>query len=230
MICIDEALNPNFLPSTIDLEVLYGNSYLLIIHKPSGVSSQPSRKHPMDNVISMVAKYYQEQAIQANIHIVTRLDYRTTGIMVIAKSGPLQQMLTEKFVGKKYLCWIVGSLNPLEGMIDYPIESQKTHDIRRWVGPNGQNALTKYRTLLEEKGKSLLEVELLTGRTHQIRVHMAYLGHPVLGDNLYSNQEENLHLHCYEVAFLHPITHEKITITHLPLWLKEKDISHLIRK
>ncbi len=115
-------------------------------------------------------------------------------------------------------------------MIDYPIESKKTHDIRRWVGSNGQKALTKYRTLLEEKGKSLLEVELLTGRTHQIRVHMAYLGHPVLGDNLYSNQEENLHLHCYEVAFVHPITHEKITITRLPLWLQDQDISHLIRK
>lgn len=213
-----EALNPEFLLNPTPLAVMFEDEYLLVIDKPAGVATQPSHKHPEDNIISMVATYYQTEQIAANIHILTRLDYQTTGLMVIAKSGIIHQMLSDHKITKHYLCDIKGHFDPPSGLIDLPIKRVVDYDIRRWVAPDGQRALTKYQTIEEGPLNSRLEVELLTGRTHQIRIHMAYLGHPLLGDNLYDNQVAPLHLHCCRVAFLHPITNTPICIESFPNW------------
>ncbi|MFA6627308.1 MAG: RluA family pseudouridine synthase [Bacilli bacterium] len=216
-----ETLNPVFLSNIRPLEVIYEDEYLLIINKPSGFSTQPSLKHPTDNMISMITSYYHQHHISSNIHVLTRLDYRTTGMMIVAKSGVIHQKMMMQHVTKKYLCWILGTLDPEEGIICLPIHYIKSHDIRRWVDPDGQRALTKYKTLETQPLKSLLEIELLTGRTHQIRVHMAHLGHPVIGDNLYDNQEGDLLLHCYQLTFIHPITNLEINLTNYPEWVVE---------
>lgn len=215
----EETLNPEFLLNSSPIHVVFEDEYLLIIDKLAGVATQPSHKHLQDNVISMVATYYQTQRINANIHILTRLDYQTTGLMVIAKSGVIQQMLSNRKIMKKYLCDIKGHINPPSGLIDLPIKRVTDYDIRRWVAPDGQQAQTKYQTIEEGQENSRLEVELLTGRTHQIRIHMAYMQHPLLGDNLYDDQVGPLHLHCCEVSFLHPITKRPICINSSPIWI-----------
>jgi 23S rRNA pseudouridine1911/1915/1917 synthase len=115
--------------------------------KPAGVATQPSHKHPQDNIISMVATYYKNKQINANIHILTRLDYQKTGLMVVAKSGVIQQMLSDRKIVKKYLCDIRGKINPPSGLIDLPIKRVVEYDIRRWVDPDGQKAQTKYQTI-----------------------------------------------------------------------------------
>lgn len=218
IIKVEEELNPDFILNETELDIIFEDEYFLIINKPPYFSTQPSRKHPQDNIISLVAAYYKKQNIKTNIHIITRLDYLTTGLMLIAKNGLIHQIMEKVQITKKYICKIKGQLSPLEGLIDLPIKRIKEYDIRRWVTSDGARSMTKYQTCKIDNNESYLEVELLTGRTHQIRVHMAYLGHPIVGENLYDEQSGPLHLHCTSLFFIHPFTKNEIKVTTKPPW------------
>lgn len=221
VIKIDEKLNPNFVINESELDVLYEDDYLLIVNKPSGVASQPSQKHQFDNLISMVTNYFIKKNISSNIHIVTRLDYSTSGIVIIAKSGFVHFEMSKIDILKKYLCLIVGSMSEVEGSIRLPIRRCVEHNIKRWVYEDGKMAITHYKVLREYENSSLIDVTLETGRTHQIRVHFAYLSHPLIGDKLYGDSDGDLMLHCYHIKFIHPITNEIVEIKRFPIWLKE---------
>ncbi len=217
-IIINETLNAAFIINENELDILYEDDYFLIINKQANLASHPSRKHQVDNIISMIASYYQKNNIKANVHIATRLDYLTTGIMIVAKSGLIHQMMEKTKTTKIYTCKIKGQLNPSSGLIDLPIKRLNPYDIRRWVDKDGLRALTKYHTIASDEAFSIVEAELLTGRTHQIRIHMAYLGHPIVGENLYDFQTGQLHLHCSKVSFIHPINNSLIEIKSKPNW------------
>lgn len=221
VIKIDEYCNDEILPNDVPLEVLYEDEYLLIVLKNQEIASHPSQRHQLDNLLSIVKNYYNKKNINTNMHIVTRLDFSTSGIVIIAKIGLIHYELSKVEIIKKYLCLVHNKFDNLDGEINKPIKRMLEYDIRRCVAEDGKNALTLYK-VLKNNDISLVEVTLKTGRTHQIRVHMASINHPVVGDKLYGLLDhEKLKLHCYYVKFIHPITKEEIEIKNYPSWYKE---------
>ncbi len=149
--------------------------------------------------------YLQKKNISTNIHVVTRLDYQTSGLMIIAKDGHTHYLLTkDNIIEKRYKAIVSGILIEKQGLIDLPIARKDEISILREVNVNGKKAVTEYKVLDEIKNKSLVEVKLHTGRTHQIRVHFSTLGHPLIGDKLYGKEEKRLMLHCYYLRFKNP--------------------------
>lgn len=215
-----EKINQEILVNSEGFEILYEDRYMLAILKSDQVASQPSRRHPTDNIVSLVKHYFNEKGIEANVHIINRLDFSTTGIVLIAKSGNIHYELSKIPIEKKYVCWVHGILVDKQGTIDLPIRRAEPGIILRCVVEDGKRAITHYR-VIKESDNSLLEVRLETGRTHQIRVHMAHIGHPVIGDKLYGRDNPPLYLHCYSLVFIHPITRALVEITHHPQWAKE---------
>ena len=215
----NEKLNEDFKTNDIPLDILYEDDYLLIVNKQSNLAIQPSKRHQEDNLISSVKKYYLEKGIESNIHIVTRLDYSTSGIVLIAKNGYIHNLLNDAEFEKLYLCKVHNSFENLDGEYTDPIRRVEEINIKRWVFSDGKYAHTCYK-VLENGDVSIVEARLLTGRTHQIRVHFAYHNHSLLGDKLYGNGDGDLMLHCYKLAFVHPITSENIEIKCYPKWYK----------
>jgi 23S rRNA pseudouridine1911/1915/1917 synthase len=219
---INEELNDAFQANHMDLDILYEDEYFLIVNKPNGLSSQPSRKHQFDNLISVITNYYLQKGITTNIHLVTRLDYSTTGIVIVAKLGYAHYEMSKIEILKEYLCIIEGKMEEKRGSIRLPIRRTEPLNIRRCVSEDGQMSITHYQVLQEFADQSLLRIRLETGRTHQIRVHMSYLNHPVVGDELYGHGGKELMLHCFHIQFVHPFTHEVIDIIKYPQWYKEE--------
>lgn len=217
----EEELNQEILEDDGDLDIVYEDEYIIVINKPNDLTSMPSVKHPKDNVLSRLKGYFIRNNVSANMHLVNRLDYQTSGLLVVAKSGIIHYELSKQKIVKKYLCIIDGCLDDKSGLIDLPISRYKAPEIRRYVDKeSGKIALTKYKVLKEFDDKSLVEVELLTGRTHQIRVHFSYLHHPLIGDKLYGvDNGGKLMLHAYYLSFIHPITNKKIELINNPNWL-----------
>lgn len=214
--------NEEILSKDVSLDIVYEDDHILIINKPEGVTSQPSRLHYEDNIISYVKSYFQSKNFLTNIHVVTRLDFQTSGLMIIAKDGHTHYLLTRDnnldviSIEKKYKAIVDGILNKKEGIIDLPIDRKDPNSILREVSETGKKAITEYKVMEEKKNKSLIEVKLHTGRTHQIRVHFSTLGYPVIGDKLYGVADERLMLHCYYLKFKNPYTDEIIEVKREP--------------
>lgn len=214
-----EEISNTIVPTAMDLNILYEDESLLIIDKPSGMAVHPSHLH-YDSSLSNGVRYYFEQiGLKKKIRPVNRLDKDTSGIVIFAKNEYVQeslrrQMITNQFK-KYYLTLIEGQLDKKEDTITAPIARKENSIIERCVKSDGDTAITKYKVKQEFNDFSLLEISLLTGRTHQIRVHMSYLGHPILGDTLYGNPSSLIHrqaLHAYIVECIHPITKTKLKI------------------
>ena len=219
----NESENDDIIANNNNLDIIYEDEHILIINKPDGLASQPSRLHYENNVVSYVKAYFQSKNIQSNIHVVTRLDYQTSGLMIIAKDGYTHYLLTkENIIDKKYKAIIEGIITPKDGFIDLPIARKEESTILREVNDCGKKAITEYKVIREFKDNtnkiyySLLDVTLHTGRTHQIRVHFAHLGHPLIGDKLYGKEANRLMLHCYYLSFINPYTNENITVIKEP--------------
>lgn len=216
----EEEANDKITSTAYKLDILYEDEHIIIINKPYNLASQPSRLHYTDNVVSYVKKYFEEKGIISNVHIVNRLDYQTSGLMAIAKDGYTHHLLTkEKIITRKYKCIIEGVIEPPFGVINLPIMRKNDIEILREVNPLGKEAITKYQTISQNKHNSLLDIELLTGRTHQIRVHLSYLGHPIVGDKLYGEESERLMLHCYYLSFINPYNGKKVEIVQGPTFI-----------
>jgi len=214
-----EKINPDIPLSEFSIDIIHEDDYLLIINKPINLSTQPSRKHIDDNLISRIKKYYFDQGINNNIHLVNRLDYSTSGLIIVAKDGFIHQQLADKTeIIKKYIAKVKGTFETEFGIINLPIERDSRFSILRRVSENGQNSITKYKVLSKEDDITILELTLLTGRCHQIRVHLSAVKHPIIGDKLYGEAENELFLHSYYLKFIHPFTNEEIEIIHYPNW------------
>ena len=215
----DEVLNEKIVSNQSNLEILYEDDDLMVVNKPHDLAIQPSKRHQEDNLISRIKAFFINQEITSNIHIVNRLDYATSGLVLVAKNGYIHHQLTSKnHVYKKYQALVVGQLIEKEGTINLPIARLVDEEIKRGVSEAGKSAITHYRVLVEYENTSLLELVLETGRTHQIRVHMSHIGHPLLGDKLYGTEEKRLYLDCYYMEFIHPQTKKKLIFSKEVKW------------
>ncbi|KKB38104.1 RluA family pseudouridine synthase [Bacillus thermotolerans] len=207
----------------LPLSVVYEDDYLLVIAKPPGMNTIPSREHPAGSLANGLLGYYAKQGIQATAHIVTRLDRDTSGLVLIAKHRHVHhlcsQMQQEGRISRAYEALADGMFARREGVIEEPIGRKPSSIIEREVREDGQYACTAYEVVRVFRNCTHVRLKLYTGRTHQIRVHLSYMGHPLLGDDLYggpAGQISRQALHCGQLSFQHPMTKEQMSFS-LPL-------------
>ncbi len=209
----------NIVPTKMKLDILYEDESLLILNKPAGIPVHPSMEHYTDSLSNGVKYYFEQISLKRKIRPVNRLDRNTSGIVIFAKNQYIQeclikQMKTDEFK-KEYLALVNGSLSKKEQIILAPISRKENSIIERCVAANGSKAITIVELLKNFDNYSLIKCILKTGRTHQIRVHMQFIKHPILGDTLYGVPSDLINrqaLHAYKICFIHPITKEKINI------------------
>ncbi len=204
----------DLVPQWLPITVVYQDADVAVIDKPAGLSVHPGPGHPDGTLVNaMLALCPDLRGISGDLRpgIVHRLDKDTSGLMVVAKTHQSHQELSEQIkdreVTKGYLALAVGQLYPEQGVIEAPIGRDPRNRKRMAVTVGGREARTNYRVLERIDGYSLLELYLETGRTHQIRVHLAYLGHPILGDRVYGKTSAVLarqFLHAHHLGFRHP--------------------------
>jgi 23S rRNA pseudouridine1911/1915/1917 synthase len=205
-------------PENIPLSICYEDNYLLIIDKPSGMLVHPVGMERTTTVANAVLHYYRETNCDCGYHPVHRLDRNTSGLLLIAKEPHIQHLMSPnhiKAVRREYHAIATGVMDRDDGCIDVPIARCTDSIIQRRVDQNGQTAQTCFSVLKRLSGATLLELTLLTGRTHQIRVHLAHIGHPLVGDDLYGGSSELLPrqaLHSAKMQFIHPITKQLLSI------------------
>lgn len=215
----DNDISNDILPQDISLRVVYEDEELLVIDKPPLLLVHPTPNHPEGTLANGVAFHFQKQNINAPVRLVSRLDRDTSGLVLIAKSSiahsKLAGQMEKKEVRKKYLAIVEGIPQMVKGTIDVPIGKDDRDQILRVVRPDGLPSITEY-SIKETFGEySLLELELKTGRTHQIRVHLQYIGHPILGDSLYGRRSHLISrqaLHAHRLSLRHPLTEELIEL------------------
>ena len=216
----------------LPLEVPYEDEHLMVIVKPSPLASQSSRNQPDDSLENAV--YSHLGCPEGYVYRpVNRLDKGTGGLMVVARTPHAQHLMqrqrhTPSF-RRQYLALTDGVPAEREGVIDLPIAKAPEASVRRIITPDGKRSVTRYRVLRETgNGEALVLLELETGRTHQIRVHLGAIGCPVHGDFLYGREDPerfpgNFALHSAFLAFLHPITGEEMSFRSIPVWAGEND-------
>lgn len=210
-----EDILPKVIPTYFPIDVLYEDAHMICLNKPAGVCTHPSRNY-LDNTLANYLKYYfDKNGENIKIRPVSRLDKDTSGAIIFAKNEYIHERLTFSKPYKEYIAIIKGTILGKSGMIYAPI-SRKTL-IEREIGTTGKDAITEYRVISETKEYSLVKIRLLTGRTHQIRVHFAHIGNPLVGETLYSeNNDKNIiqrqSLHSHKIMFEHPLYHCMISI------------------
>lgn len=236
---MEESISENIVPEKLNIDIVYEDEDILVVNKPSNMPIHPSQNHYTGTLANALAYYFKEKNEEFVFRCVNRLDKDTSGLTIICKnqlsSGILSDMVSRREIKRTYLaiCEDDGTL-PLEGMIDAPIARKEGSTIERVVDfEKGERAVTHYKLLERnlDKGISLISLQLETGRTHQIRVHMKQIGHPLIGDGLYGNIDAEINrlmsrqaLHSYSLEFIHPITLEKMIFNQI----LPDDMYHLI--
>ncbi|WP_172195154.1 RluA family pseudouridine synthase [Saccharibacillus qingshengii] len=204
------------------IEALYEDDFCLVVHKPAGMPVHPDGGAQRLTLANAVAAHYQMHGEACAVHHVHRLDEHTSGPVLYAKGELARQALDEqmrgKEIGRVYLAIVQGRVAPSLRVIDAPIGRDRHHNSRRRISPGGQDALTRVEGVETLAGgrASLVRLVLETGRTHQIRVHMAHAGHPLIGDTLYGGPADRLNrqaLHGEKLGFRHPFGGEQIEIS-----------------
>lgn len=204
----------------ISLEILFEDDFLLVVNKPAGMSTIPSREHPSASIANALVGYYEQIGLQATSHIVTRLDRDTSGIVLIAKHRHVHHLFSKAQqcgqVKRTYEALAGGIILENSGTIVQPIGRKEDSIIEREVRADGQYACTHFTILERFTTFTRLLLKLETGRTHQIRVHMSFSGHPLLGDDLYGGDTTLINrqaLHCKKINFIHPFSGEEMTFS-----------------
>ncbi|MCM3743805.1 RluA family pseudouridine synthase [Sporosarcina luteola] len=219
-------------PETGNLAIIYEDEAILIVDKPAGQGTIPSRDQPNGTVANYVAGKFKAECVPSTVHVVTRLDTDTSGLVCMAKNRHIHHLLSEQMqttgFERSYIAFVEGYVQKDVFTIDQPIGRKDGSIIERMVRQDGQHARTDVQVLgrFERNGVQLTSVSLKlhTGRTHQIRVHMQWLGHPLAGDDLYGGSRGLLGrqaLHCACIGFRHPLTNEPMTfMSELPMDLE----------
>lgn len=208
----------------IPLEILYQDEHLAVVVKPCGMVVHPAAGNDDGTLVNALLYHLDHlSGIGGEMRpgIVHRLDKDTSGLMLVAKDdqthAALSAQLSLRQMEKHYRAVVAGRMKEESGVIEKPIDRSRTDRKKMAVDENGRWARTEWRVLKEYPDKTLLDVHIITGRTHQIRVHMSSIGHPVLGDPLYGHRNmpaaHRLMLHAYSLEFTHPATHERMRFT-----------------
>lgn len=220
--------NSNIIPVKMDLKILYEDESIIIVDKPANMPVHPSLNHYEDSLSNGIKYYFNILELKRKIRPINRLDKNTSGIVIFAKNEYIQDRLNKYH--KEYLAIVVGKLLG-SGIIDKPIARKEDSIIERCIDSNGEKSITEYEVIQNFKvnntNLSLVKCILHTGRTHQIRVHMKSIGHPILGDTLYGSPSELINrqaLHSYKLTFIHPVT-KKVLSLEAPL---PNDIKNII--
>lgn len=227
-ICVRLSELPTDIPAECgSLDILYEDEWFLAVNKPRGLITHPSRSRYTGTLLNYALYYIEQQGGRA-VHAINRLDRDTSGIVLLAKSGYAKNLCSSVDIEKTYQALVWGSPEPKKGIIELPIKREREREMRRIISPDGDPAVTKYKVTAGYDQFSLLSLKLMTGRTHQIRVHCRALGHPVLGDKLYGTKEslalaerldiEPHMLHACRLSFMHPVTWEPFDVSCPPNW------------
>lgn len=208
-------------PTKLPLDIIYEDEDLLVLNKPAGMTIHPSLNNYTNSIANALAYYFQSQGKPFIFRCCNRLDRDTSGLTIVSKhlvSGSILSDMTKyREVHREYLAIARGSVTPFEGTIQAPLGRKEGTIIERTVDwEHGEDAVTHYKVVKEANGHSLVSLRLETGRTHQIRIHMKYLGYPLIGDYLYNPDMEYMTrqaLHSHHMEFTHPITGEHMSFT-----------------
>ncbi len=201
-------------PVNLPLDIIYEDEDVILLNKPRNMPTHPSHEHTTDTLANALMFYYKSPC---TFHPITRLDKDTSGVVLVAKNALSAHILTQSIktnkIKKQYIAVANGIPSPSKGTISAPIE--KCDGIRRCVSQTGKYAVSEYSTIKSYGDLSLVLLSPITGRTHQLRVHLAHIGTPIYGDRLYNPNPSDgiLRLHCQSVTFNHPITNKTVTIT-----------------
>lgn len=211
-------------PEPIPLDIVYEDEHLLGVNKPAGMVVHPAPGHPDGTLVNALLAYYPPiaNAGQRNrAGIVHRLDKETSGVLVVAKEEDVLRAIQEQFrkrqVEKTYLALVRGRVQPPEGIVEVPIGRHPRDRQRMAPLADGKYARTRYHAVEFFRDHTLLRVHPYTGRTHQIRVHLSWLGYPVVGDDVYGRRggqllQDRHFLHAHTLSFVHPATGEELTL------------------
>jgi 23S rRNA pseudouridine1911/1915/1917 synthase len=223
-VAINEPKSLDLEPVNLDLDIVYEDSYLLVVNKPEGLVVHPAESY--DGPTLVHGLLYQSDELSSingvkRPGIVHRIDKDTSGLLIVAKNDIAHQRLSEAFskheVKRIYTALVYGKIDVPKGVIDMPIGRHRTNRLKMAVDPEGKRAVTHFKVLEQFDKYTLIECELETGRTHQIRVHMAHIGYPIVGDPIYGPKDvigdTGQFLHAHTLTFVHPIKNEHMTFT-----------------
>ena len=218
---LDEPL-PEYPGEDLPLTILYEDDHILAVDKPAGMLIHPSRSRDTGTLANGVIGHYQRTGQHSAFHPLTRLDRDTFGVVLIAKNSHIHALLQQSHLQKTYQALCFGPFPMEEGIIDAPIERRPLPSLLRYISDTGKPSRTRYRVLECFHSHTLVELEPLTGRTHQLRLHCAHLGSPILGDPQYGTEESQSYSQLFgythqrlcakRIDFFHPLTGEKLTI------------------
>lgn len=220
-------------PTEGKLDIIFEDEDFLAVNKPPYLPVHPSKGHPYDSLANIVVYYYKQKNENFTFRCVNRLDKDTSGVTLIAKNAYAHELMrrlsVENKIDKTYFAIVHGTPEPQSGTVDLPIYRPEEATIKRIVDDRGKPAVTVYETVKTNGKLSLMKIKLLTGRTHQIRVHFSYIGHPLAGDFLYGDENDGIisrqALHCGELSFTHPISGKLLNLTaELPEDMKNIEI------
>lgn len=217
----DPERRSGIVPAPGPLDILYEDGDMVVLNKAPGVSVHPGPGHFDDTLGNFLLWHYDLEGETADFHPVHRLDRGTSGLLAAAKHPHAQEVLKHQLhtnaFRRTYLAICEGVPEPSEGTIQAPLGPKPGSLMEQMVCPDGKFARTRYKVLATDGGRALVELELDTGRTHQIRVHMAYIGHPLTGDFLYGQENRELigrpALHSARLELCHPVNGERLTFT-----------------
>ena len=215
-----ESRNDGIAAENLPLHIVYEDDFILIVNKQPNMASIPSREHQTGTLANALMYYYDQIELPSTIHIVNRLDRDTSGLMIVAKNSFVHSLFSleqkRRTIQRRYEAVVHGVVLENYGTVDAPIGRKETSIIEREVRKDGQQAVTHFDVIKRFHDRTVVSLHLETGRTHQIRVHMSYIGHPLLGDALYGGKKDLIDrqaLHSKHLHFFHPLLEQELEFT-----------------
>lgn len=214
-ISVPKSSSQGVVPVELPISVVFEDEYLIVLNKPAFMPVHPTKVHQLDTLANALSFYAREKGEEYAFRAVNRLDRNTSGLVVVAKDRHVASILSENPPVKHYTALVYGKIDE-KGTVNMPIALSDSSKIQRIVSPQGKRAITHYEPLKIFDEYTLVRLVLETGRTHQIRCHMSYIGHPLLGDDLYGGDLDKINrhaLHCDFVSFAHPVKDEILSLS-----------------